>query len=61
MSNYPQLHGINSSVCEQYHSFLSAFCASATQMKQSTFMRFMRCWIDLWNFDVFETLTRLAL
>ncbi len=60
MDNYPDLHAINSSICEQYHSYLQKFCRSVTRMNQENFMRMMRVFIDLWNSDIHAKLTEFA-
>jgi hypothetical protein len=52
IKNYPALHGVNSSCCEQYHSYISRLRRSATHMKQSTFMQFLRAFVNLWNLKI---------
>jgi len=51
MSNYTGLYGKNSSICEQYHAYLSRFRAAASGMKLANFVRWLRLWVDLWNAD----------
>jgi hypothetical protein len=51
MSNYPALYSFNSSICEQFHSFIRRFKAAATSMKMPNFMRWMRLWVNVWNSD----------
>lgn len=58
MSNYPALHGVNSSCCEQYHSFLRRLKRSATNMNQPNFMRLMRSFVNLWNGNVCEKMQK---
>jgi hypothetical protein len=51
MSNFPALYGLNSSICEQFHSFIRRFKTAATGMKMANFMRWLRVWVDVWNND----------
>ena len=48
------LFGINTSICEQYHSYISRIRAAATGMKLGNFVRCLRMWVDLWNADKLE-------
>jgi hypothetical protein len=57
MSNYPSLHGLNSSICEQFHSFIRRFKTAATGMKLANFMRWLRLWINIWNAEKHEQMT----
>lgn len=47
--NYMCLFGINTSICEQFHAYISRFRAAATGMKLANFVRCLRMWVDLWN------------
>jgi hypothetical protein len=54
MSNYPSLFALNSSICEQFHSYIRRFKSAATNMKMANFMRWLRLWVNVWNSDKVE-------
>lgn len=49
MDFYSELCGLNSSVCEQYHSYLSRVRETVKHMRQDHFMILLRTFINIWN------------
>lgn len=51
MDNYEDLHGLNSSIAEQYHSYLRRLREMAKHMRLDHFMTLLRVFVNLWNAD----------
>ena len=51
MDNYEDLHGLNSSICEQYHSYVRRLREMAKHMRLDHFMMLLRVFVNLWNAD----------
>jgi hypothetical protein len=49
MDRYEDLHGLNSSICEQYHSFLRRVREMVKHMRLDHFMLVLRLFVNLWN------------
>ena len=47
--NLIHLNSVNSSICEQFNSYLQCIKSSAKQMSQEHFMFFLQYMIRLWN------------
>lgn len=49
MDQYEDLHELNSSVCEQYHSFLASIRGMVKHMRLDHFMVVLRLFVNIWN------------
>lgn len=56
MDNYEDLHGLNSSIAEQYHSYLRRLREMAKHMRLDHFMLLLRVFINLWNVDKLQSI-----
>jgi hypothetical protein len=49
MDRYEDLHGFNSSVCEQYHAYLRRVREVVKHMRLDHYMQVIRLFVNLWN------------
>jgi hypothetical protein len=60
MDRYHDLHGLNSSVCEQYHSYLRRVRELVKQMRLDHFMLIVRLFVNLWNAEKLSSAESVA-